>query len=300
MNQRTPILPWLLVTLPALLLLFTSIHLGSKNGWNPNAELLDLLAESVLMAILLLWIRTASILKRQQRTYWVFILGVFCLVWLMILKMVAEYALVQPLGLQILETVFAIAGVTLLSFGIAAWGRDYRILIEETEEKKNQYKQLSLTDALTQLPNRAAYNKQIQRLTSQKTDYILVLADLDHFKQINDQHGHDAGDAALQQVSKTLRASCRGDEECFRIGGEEFAIFLTQCTLEQAKDVAERVRLAIESTPVAWQDSTIQCTVSIGLCFSQQGESPQTTYRHADAALYQAKQEGRNRVVVSS
>jgi len=70
--------------------------------------------------------------------------------------------------------------------------------------------------------------------------------------------------------------------------------------LDHAEEVAERIRMAIESTSFEWQGIKLHCTVSIGLCQSKRGESPQTTYRHADAALYQAKQEGRNRVVVSS
>jgi diguanylate cyclase (GGDEF)-like protein len=300
MNRQNRFLPWVIIFIPAAFLLFQFIRISIAPGWRSDVEYLDIIAELTLMIILLKWVHTASVLKRQQKTYWIFFSGTACLIWLMCLKIVAEVSLVESLLLQVLETSLAIIGVILLSMGIAAWSRDYQFLITETEEKKNQYKQLSLTDALTKLPNRAAYNNKISRFTKFNTSYVLILADLDHFKSVNDRYGHDAGDEALKHIAGLLQSNCRNQEECFRIGGEEFAISLKECSIEHAKTIAERIRTAIESAPVQWQGLDFKCTVSIGLCVSKAGESPQTTYRHADAALYQAKQEGRNCVVVSS
>ena len=300
MNHKSPPLPWLLVAVPAALMVVLTLSLSVETGWRSNIEYLDIVAELVLLGILLKWVQTAAVLKRQQRTYWVFFSGNACLIWLMCLKLVGEVSLYDALWLQMTESIVAIAGVILLSFGIAAWSRDYQTLISETEEKKNQYKQLSLTDALTGLPNRSAYNQKIEWLTTRSLRYVLMLVDLDHFKQVNDNHGHDAGDAALTHVAQLLRANCRSQEDGFRIGGEEFAILISDCSLTQAEAIAERIRRAVELTPVVWQNTEIVCTVSIGLYLSQMGEGAQTTYRHADMALYQAKQQGRNSVVIAS
>ncbi|EAR11434.1 GGDEF domain-containing protein [Reinekea blandensis] len=299
MRQPTPLLPWLLILLPATAMVVLVLVLSVQTGWRSAIDYLDIIAELVLLGILLKWVQTASVLKRQQRTYWVFLAGNACLVWLMSLKLVEEVSLYNELWFQIAESLFAIAGVVLLSMGIAAWSRDYQALIDDTEAKKNQYKQLSITDALTGLMNRTAYNQRIEQFVSDQQPYLLMLIDLDHFKQINDRYGHDAGDAALKQVGALLGSNSRNQEDCFRVGGEEFAIVLTQCSLSQAESIAERLRTAIETHAIRWQDAELSCTVSIGLCLSQTGESPQTTYRHADAALYEAKQNGRNRVVVS-
>lgn len=289
--------PWLFVILPAFGFFIFALKAGLAAGINPKAEVLDLIAESILLIILLVWIRTASILKRRQKTYWIFVSGAACLIWLMVIKMVAEYSIEEPFSLQLLETLLAISGVILLSMGIGAWSHDYRLLIQTAEEKQQQYRQLSYTDALTGIGNRAAYDRQLKELNDYNTPYVLLLADIDHFKKINDQHGHDVGDLALQHVAKTIHKNSRGVEECFRIGGEEFALLLANCTASQATDIAERIRYAVETTPLSSKSLELSFTISIGLCISDREETSQTTYRHADTALYQAKKEGRNQVV---
>jgi diguanylate cyclase (GGDEF)-like protein len=125
----------------------------------------------------------------------------------------------------------------------------------------------------------------------------LLVLDLDFFKRLNDTHGHLAGDAALRHVAVVLRRALRDADIATRIGGEEFALWLPDTPAAAGLEVAERVRVAVEQTPVVWQGKPISMTGSIGVA-----TYPETTpdrlnlYAAADAALYRAKQGGRNRV----
>ena len=127
-----------------------------------------------------------------------------------------------------------------------------------------------------------------------------LLLDIDHFKRINDTHGHAAGDAVLRQLADLLKRASRVEDLVFRYGGEEFAAVLPNATARAAAQIADRIRNLVEKYTFLWENRTIPVTLSIGAASLNGGESDsQRLIQAADAALYQAKQSGRNRVVVA-
>ncbi|WP_221249570.1 sensor domain-containing diguanylate cyclase [Desulfuromonas versatilis] len=124
----------------------------------------------------------------------------------------------------------------------------------------------------------------------------VILFDLDHFKRVNDHHGHQAGDAVLQEVARRVRAEVRESDLFFRWGGEEFLLLLKGCPLESALELAEKVRAAIGTPPLSYEGQKIPMTASFGVAEFLGGEDLDSLTRRVDQALYQAKAKGRNRV----
>ncbi|HEX8178025.1 MAG TPA: diguanylate cyclase [Pyrinomonadaceae bacterium] len=161
-----------------------------------------------------------------------------------------------------------------------------------------QIQQQALTDALTGCVNRRAFDMQLERdlrLAARMHQALsLVMLDIDHFKQVNDTHGHDAGDAALRFLAEILRAELRAVDTAARYGGEEFAIILPQAGLDGALLVAERLRARLEQTNVP---GIGHITASFGLAaFPQHASASAQLVTLADRALYEAKHAGRNRI----
>ena len=165
--------------------------------------------------------------------------------------------------------------------------------------------ELSLKDPLTGLPNRrfiqAVLQSEIDRVARSGEAALLLMLDIDHFKRVNDQHGHGAGDLVLQAVARTLECCLLPMDTVARYGGEEFAIILPACQFGFGRAVAERVRRAIEDTPIVISPTqTLRVTVSIGGAFALQWirSTAQLWTERADAQLYHAKASGRNRVCI--
>ncbi len=165
--------------------------------------------------------------------------------------------------------------------------------------------ELSLKDPLTGLANRrfldATLDREIDRVTRAGDSALLMMLDIDHFKSINDAHGHLAGDLVLQSVARTLSACVRPMDTVARYGGEEFAVVLPSCQATFARAVAERMRRAIESTPVRISPvEQVNVTVSVGGAFALQWirSTKQLWAERADQQLYLAKQAGRNCIVL--
>lgn len=161
----------------------------------------------------------------------------------------------------------------------------------------------SLTDGLTGAGNRINLDNVLGREVDQANRYqqplsILVL-DLDHFKRINDQHGHVTGDYVLKMVANTLKASSRGADMTFRFGGEEFVVLLNKTDVAGAKITAERIRQNIESLCLHYANQQIPVSISVGVATLCLNEDKEALLSRADKALYQAKQNGRNQVVVA-
>ncbi|MCV6589860.1 MAG: GGDEF domain-containing protein [Marinobacterium sp.] len=160
------------------------------------------------------------------------------------------------------------------------------------------------TDPLTQLIDRKYLPAIIQKETRQvmlgQNAYAIIMMDIDHFKQINDQYGHHAGDIVLGQVGTLVRKTVRVSDYCFRYGGEEFLILLPESTSEQAYQVAEEIRRALSNMLVALEDGqSLRLTSSFGVaCFNGHPDYMETI-KEADSALYTAKREGRNQTIVS-
>jgi diguanylate cyclase (GGDEF)-like protein len=156
------------------------------------------------------------------------------------------------------------------------------------------------TDELTDLPNFRAFRERIddelERATRYPAQFGVLVLDLDHFKKYNDSYGHLAGNYALQRVAGVIRAAVRSVDFAARYGGEEFAEIVPQIQLDTLRVIAERIRSGVEALP-APRDGA-QLTVSIGAAaYPQDGKSVEALFKVADERLYQAKREGRNRVV---
>jgi len=164
--------------------------------------------------------------------------------------------------------------------------------------------QLATLDPLTKLSNRRHFlellGRELQRSLRHRRPLALLIVDLDHFKSINDGHGHVIGDIVLEQVGATLHSTVRGEAIAARIGGEEFAIALPEYESDASLAVAEQVRRAVEAMPLQLVEGLCAVTVSIGVAAWRPGlDKVSDLLRVADQALYRAKQAGRNRVVVA-
>ena len=172
-----------------------------------------------------------------------------------------------------------------------------------TRQAFERQQQLAYKDALTGLPNRHAYSAHTRKLWKQLDEggsLVLAVADVDYFKRINDQFGHQAGDRVLKLIAKTLGKHVAKPHFLARYGGEEFVIILQSQTLTEASQSAEQLRAAIESLPYHFKGDPVSITMSFGLAEARKGERLETVFERADKALYRAKQGGRNQVVVDS
>jgi diguanylate cyclase (GGDEF)-like protein len=189
---------------------------------------------------------------------------------------------------------------------IARVGVGLRImrLQREIEVKNAMLEELALTDPLTSLPNRRAIENWAARQLSGAARYgfsfWVALADLDHFKTVNDTYGHDAGDTVLKAFSHILKTKSRSSDICGRIGGEEFLFVLTHATKEDAKRVIECVRAELEATKFNFNGNSLTVTASFGLAGFSGTRAPDFNrlVAQADLALYSAKRLGRNRLEV--
>lgn len=192
---------------------------------------------------------------------------------------------------------------------IARVGAGIRLieLHRRLESKNVLLEELALTDALTGLPNRRAVEDwaslQLSSAARHGFSFWIVLADLDHFKQVNDTFGHQAGDAVLKRFSKILKTQLRRDDLCGRLGGEEFLIVLTHTIRENAVAAIERIRTELQVEPVSFHGCTVAVTASFGLAGFEKNQVPASfneLQTLADAALYSAKRKGRNRVELAA
>lgn len=160
--------------------------------------------------------------------------------------------------------------------------------------------ELSITDALTGIANRRhlewRLTEEVERARRYQYPLTTLMVDIDHFKQVNDTYGHQVGDKVLQQVVQRMRQSLRRTDFLARYGGEEFLILAPQTPMERALTLAERLRRTIASDPIEVSDQLlIPITVSIGVAvFPQHGQNERELINTVDAALYKAKQDGRN------
>ena len=172
----------------------------------------------------------------------------------------------------------------------------------ETSYHEEIYRLMTF-DGLTQIHNKRHFHETLDREVSRSARYerpmSLVVFDIDHFKRVNDTHGHLAGDALLRQLAALVRGRIRREDIFARVGGEEFAVLLPEIEGVGAQQFAEKVRKASEAATFHFEDVAINITLSLGVANLR---PPYTTgeqlYKAADAALYAAKQSGRNRVEV--
>ncbi|MBT0570145.1 GGDEF domain-containing protein [Curvibacter sp. CHRR-16] len=174
---------------------------------------------------------------------------------------------------------------------------------DDVQVRQRELERLTRHDALTGVYNRAALHElcrqELARARRQMSHTSLLLIDLDHFKHINDTWGHPAGDAVLKHVASLISRTVRTTDLVARLGGEEFVVLAPATVGQAAYILGEKLRQRVQASPVVWNDETIHVTMSIGLaeCKPASGADFAALYATADAALYQAKAQGRNRLV---
>jgi diguanylate cyclase (GGDEF)-like protein len=174
----------------------------------------------------------------------------------------------------------------------------------EAEYHEEIYR-LTIQDGLTQVYNRRYLNefleREVVRTARHERSLAVILLDIDHFKAVNDQLGHLAGDVALREFCARVRSVIRQDELLARYGGEEFAVVLPEADVTTAREMAERIRLLVEKRPFVFNDRSYQLTVSAGVAVMTATEplTLDALLKQADRNLYRAKQSGRNRVVIT-
>ena len=177
----------------------------------------------------------------------------------------------------------------------------------ELERANKKLAKMAVTDGLTLLFNRRYFQdcltREFKRLSRHRALPLLsiMMIDIDHFKGLNDAHGHQAGDLALKNLSKILKSNVRLTDIVARYGGEEFVIVMPETDMEGTMIVAERIRESVETSEFMYKDEVLKTTVSVGVaCFPQEGiRSEEDLVKAADTALYKAKELGRNRVVMA-
>lgn len=161
----------------------------------------------------------------------------------------------------------------------------------------------ALLDALTDVPNRLAYDERIKEEIARwqrfKNPLSLVMVDVDHFKRINDNFGHAAGDKALKVIAKLLEQKTRQTDYLARYGGEEFVLIMPGATCETAKPTVEKLRVFVASSGFHFKGEPVTITVSCGIAEFNEGDDAKDVFERADKALYQAKKAGRNQVIVA-
>ncbi|WP_233009925.1 GGDEF domain-containing protein [Rheinheimera faecalis] len=183
---------------------------------------------------------------------------------------------------------------------------ELQITLTELADKNKLLEQQSTRDALTGVRNRAFFDQklsaEIKRSRRERSTLGLLMIDIDHFKAFNDNHGHLVGDLVIKEVANCLQQELkRSTDHLCRYGGEEFAIILPNTDKDGAMVLAEQVRLCLENQRIQYEELELSISVSIG-CYAAVAEISSTNAEYiqaADIALYQAKNEGRNRVVCS-
>ncbi|MCC9600348.1 GGDEF domain-containing protein [Stieleria sp. JC731] len=177
--------------------------------------------------------------------------------------------------------------------------------IREMSQQHDELRQLAWIDALTQLKNRTAFDNEVQDASrtylQNSQSFGLMIADIDHFKSFNDTFGHSAGDCVLREVGCCLKRNLRKADHVYRFGGEEFVLLVSNCDFEQTMRVGERLRSSIQDLRVSYEDYELCVTVSMGICWVNQGQhnSFEELFEAADSCLFEAKRKGRNNCVAA-
>ncbi len=256
---------------------------------------------SVLLALspawcLWLWWRHRVRLEASLRS-----VALMQLLHLLVLLARLVHVSLDPGAYQDLAVGNPVQGLLLLVSALSMLGAGFGFVLACSERATRQLRAQADHDDLTGALNRRAAELQLEqalaRLRREGGSLAFVLVDLDHFKQINDRHGHAVGDAVLQAFVARLKARLRASDAVARYGGEEFALLLPGADAAAALALAEQLREAVQALRVPdGRGGQVQLTLSAGVALGEAHATPQGLYRAADAALYAAKRGGRNRV----
>lgn len=204
-----------------------------------------------------------------------------------------------PMGARPVDAVW-LAGYSWVVMGHAIFAA-ILFLVMTMERREALQRNFAMSDPLTSLLNRRAFSDYALRLNRRRSDEALavLVLDLDHFKQVNDRFGHEAGDRLLKAFADVAENNVRPSDQLFRMGGEEFCFVLPDTAINDALAVAERIRRAFEATAIDSSTGRASTTVSIGIAATRVAIDMEVLLAAADAAVYEAKARGRNRVVVA-
>lgn len=214
-----------------------------------------------------------------------------------------EFLTIEPASLAfVLENITGIIGLLLMLVGVRYWSIKNRRQIKQLKEQQVTLTSQSYQDGLTGLYNRRYLQNELLARLSQTLDNAptctLVMIDLDNFKNFNDSYGHLAGDKLIQHAAHVISGECRGQDTVVRYGGEEFLVLLA-ADIEVAQRVAERIRLSYRASIFKVEETLIQKSLSVGLAKLSRPERFEQDLKLADDALYQAKKDGKNQVVIA-
>lgn len=234
-------------------------------------------------------------------------LGCWAVGWLCVAQLALALGWFGPVNPALIGAHAVVSTASLLALALVAkWVSDIRLKItrqaRKLEETLAQVQSLATTDMLTGLLNRRQMEEvlEAEMALAQRQGHALCVAmiDLDHFKRINDVHGHRMGDEVLRRFAQLLQREMRQVDRCGRWGGEEFVLLMPHAALLQARLGLERIRKRLSDLPMH-DDDTLRVTLSAGVVQWQSGEGLDPWLERADQAMYEAKHSGRNRVVAA-
>ncbi len=278
----------------------TVVALASLYAWlvvafNPAAADIDyvsLLFEGLLAVLPALGMFQITGLRVETgRTYWPLMAGLAALTVSMTTDALDEVVDMPGLCNAILEGGFQVAGFACVLLGLRRW-------LMHSESLTKHLNHIATTDHLTGVANRrhfmSALEAEVRRGTRHGGRFALILIDIDHFKRVNDLHGHDAGDAVLVEIAGLLSGQMRSTDVFARYGGEEFVVLAPETAMHGAQILASKFREVLSAASLPYVG---HMTASLGVAEWRPGETMAGLLKRADEALYRAKSDGRNRVV---
>lgn len=271
-----------------------------------EVEFLDVAGELLLLVLVQFWIVTIAYAGLQFRTY-IYLLSGFGIITMANTADLLDEFIFDHIGtLKFIENAAYPLGMTLATIGLFKLSRDYSELLRQVHKDRDNWRTKANHDQLTGLLNRRYFFEMMPKVMDTAWNKVgepvpaLLMLDIDFFKSVNDKFGHDKGDLLLHEVGRCINQFCRHDDAGFRLGGEEFGVLLNGADKDRVLEAAEQLRHRLNSIHIKTEKGElVSRTVSIGVSFLHTTDSLDSWMKQADTALYQAKEQGRNRVVIA-
>lgn len=296
-----------IVVCPALVVV-VALSFESLRADLYEVDFLDVFGELLLLILVQFWILTIAFAQLRAATYNYLITGFSIITLANTADLLDEFVLDELSLLNLLENIAYPLGMMIATVGLFKLSRDYRKLISKVNRDRDSWRNKANRDQLTGLLNRRYFFEVMPDIANadsiEKAAPALLMLDIDLFKSVNDQFGHDKGDILLRSVGECIRKFCRNEDKGFRLGGEEFGILLLGADADADADAvleaADRIRQRISIIQIKTESGElVSRTVSIGVSFLDKNDTLDSWMKKADDALYQAKKQGRNRVNVA-
>tara|TARA_Y100000782_G_scaffold115477_1_gene158951 strand:- start:9939 stop:10895 length:957 start_codon:yes stop_codon:yes gene_type:complete len=292
-----------IVVCPALVVV-VALSFESLRADLYEVDFLDVFGELLLLILVQFWILTIAFAQLRAATYHYLITGFSIITLANTADLLDEFVLDELSLLNLLENIAYPLGMMITTVGLFKLSRDYRKLISKVNRDRDSWRNKANRDQLTGLLNRRYFFEVMPDIANadslDKAAPALLMLDIDLFKSVNDQFGHDKGDNLLRSVGECIRKFCRNEDKGFRLGGEEFGILLLDADTDAVLEAAERIRQRISIIQLKTESGElVSRTVSIGVSFLDKNDTLDSWMKKADDALYQAKDQGRNRVIVA-